>query len=873
MENFSFLQSVAKQYDSLRQNQAISSWVWKQAQQLFQIGACQLLSQVRNVYEYSVIEEGKETQVRFTLWEDRIDCRTSPPTYDWSLSSLAAFLQLMQDVRSEEFAPIAEGKRYTRQGMMKRVLAERRQRAEKANYTIYFADNIYGEHLLINERGIRYKITLRDFENETGYCDTPDWKTNKLGTTKHIMFAFKKLKENQQLFQTLSKTYPFIEIYTDPLKNYQITWYYPHTLPPDVERLIKQYFGNEKHIPLNRVTDFLGFIRQAEQHKEILIRPEVIELIERKFDELMLEEIKRNFRVDYSLLKTSLFSYQKEGIEFATFRIGAIIADEMGLGKTIQAIGAAVAKKSIFQFKRCLVVVPASLKMQWKQEIERFTDEKAHIVEGNAEQRMAIYQQWNVYFLIISYETVLRDIHVLKKVEIDFVILDEAQKIKNFASQTANAVKSLNRRHSLVITGTPLENNLIELYSIVSFVDPYFLAPLWEFSYQYCYFDEKQPDRITGYYNLLELNERLRPILLRREKRHVLKELPFVQEMDVWVNMHPQQALFHQDCLRQIARILTKKFLTAFDVQKIMMLLQQMRMVCNSTELVDIAQTPISPKLEELEHILIKKLDIKKANRKVIIFSEWVKMLQIVGRMLRKYQIDFVEITGSVAIPQRHKLIQKFETDVDCKVFLSTEAGESGLNLQVADTLINVEIPWNPAKKNQRLGRIDRIGQQSRHLTIINLITSHSIEARIAAGMIIKQTLFEGVLNAQPYFDMIDMSAQGKAYFVQQLMEMVESFQQPIEETEEKIVENPLAAPLWDDSDIDEVELSSTLNISVSEIENLLQQGTAFLSALLRTATGKETALQDPSIQINPTSGEVVLKFRLPLFNHETKNS
>jgi len=885
MMNYELVPIITNQYKQLKQNKAISPLVWQQAQDLYEAGACKLLSQAKNVYEYWVTDSFKDSEVRFTIWENQIDCLTQPHTQEWGKHSLAAFLQLIQDIRSQEQVLVTEGKKYTREGMMKRVLAERRARAEKANYTIYFADNIYGEHLLINERGIRYKITLRDFDSETGYCDTPDWRTNKLGTTKHIMFAFKKLKSDKALYEKLNKTYPFVEIYTDPLRDYMITWYYPHQLPPQVEQLIRQYFGSETHIPMSRVTDFLGFIRKAENHKEILIRREVHELVERQFDELMLEEVKRNYKVDFSSLKTDLFPYQKEGIEFGTFRSGAIIADEMGLGKTLQAIGVAIAKKDIFGFNKCLVITPASLKAQWKREIERFSHEIAQIIEGNAEQRIATYKEWQSYFIIANYETVLRDINFLKNIEIDFVILDEAQKIKNFTSQTANAVKALDRKHSLVITGTPLENNLTELYSIVSFVDPYFLAPLWEFSYQYCYYDEKQPDKVTGYYNLQQLNERMRPILIRREKRHVIKELPFVSQVDVWVNLHPDQKNYHDDCAAQIAKILHKKFLTPFDSQRLMLLLQEMRMVCDSTLLIDNAEMlailgtagkkPVSPKLEELEYILLEKLDIKNTKRKIIIFSEWVKMLQAIGHMLRKHNIGFVELTGSVAVSSRDKLVTRFETDDNCKIFLSTEAGGSGLNLQVADTVINFELPWNPAKKNQRIGRIDRLGQTSKHLTVINLITHKSIEARISAGLSLKQNLFDGVLDNQATLNIVDMSAQGRAYFIEQLTEIIEAIDQDTIETEERIKENPFDAPDWEEVDTEDVVLSPPTTAEVlssvpvqptaSEIQTVLSQGVVFLSGLIRMATGKELSLSGNEVEVNPQTGEVTLRFKLPV--------
>src|SRR5690606_7001257 len=205
----------------------------------------------------------------------------------------------------------------------------------------------------------------------------------------------------------------------------------------------------------------------AEQLSHILIRPEVEEKVRKAWDQEMLETVKKDTKLDFSSLKVSLFPYQQEGVEFATFREGAIIADEMGLGKTIQAIATAVMKKKLFGFRRTLIICPASLKDQWKQEIEKFSHEQAEVVNGFPQQRSEIYRDSQAYFLIVNYETVLRDLREINKMDTDFIILDEAQKIKNFSTVTAQSIKRLSRKHALVITGTPIENRLIDLYSIV----------------------------------------------------------------------------------------------------------------------------------------------------------------------------------------------------------------------------------------------------------------------------------------------------------------------------------------------------------------------------------------------------------------------
>src|SRR5699024_6059870 len=205
----------------------------------------------------------------------------------------------------------------------------------------------------------------------------------------------------------------------------------------------------------------------------------------------------------------------------------------------------------------------------------------------------------------------------MNKMDTDFIILDEAQRIKNYTTITAQNIKKLHKKHALVITGTPIENRLTDLYSVMQFIDPDFLTPLWEFSYQHCYFDANKKDKIVGYYNLQQLNERLKSVLLRREKRQVIKELPNVTEMTVPVDLHPDQADYHSSFAKGVATILRKKYISPYDWQRLMLLLNNMRMACDSTYLID-KETYHSPKMQELKHILLEKLDIKSGTKKII---------------------------------------------------------------------------------------------------------------------------------------------------------------------------------------------------------------------------------------------------------------
>jgi SNF2 family DNA or RNA helicase len=509
-----------------------------------------------------------------------------------------------------------------------------------------------------------------------------------------------------------------------------------------------------------------------------------------------------------------------------------------------------------------------------------------------------MYRSADAYFLIANYEMVLRDWPIINKYPADFIILDEAQRIKNYATKTAHAIKSLAKKHALVITGTPIENRLIDLYSIVGFIDPYFLAPLWEFSYQHCYFDLESKNKINGYYNLKNLKKRLQPILLRREKHTVLRQLPHISERDIPVQMHPLQEDYHASFAKGIASILSKKFITPFDMQKLMLLLTKMRVVCDSTNLID-HETHISPKLEELEHVILEKLDIHNTKRKIVIFSEWIRMNNIIGKMLRKNDIGYVELNSKVPVNKRGNIIKTFEEKPYCKVFLSTEAGGTGLNLQVADTIINFELPWNPSKKNQRIGRIDRLGQLSKKLNVINFITKNSIEEKIAAGLILKQDLFEGVLDPSSQTDSVDFSTKGRSQFLKQLEGTIKDLETPVpireEEAEKEMAAEKVATAGYEpeteeeeevlqpcveaaklDEEQAEIPVSKTesgtepsayrreLDASrLQEMEEVMQHGMGFLAGLYKLSTGKDLDVQGKRIEINRETGEVVMRFKL----------
>jgi superfamily II DNA or RNA helicase len=871
---------------------------------------CQLTTRDDRRYRFTIEDRFDDFEVDIDATEQKLryacSCRSSQTICPHIATALLQLRQILDEEAEEAAAPDSAGERYTREEMIRRVLKERHEKAEKEVFELAIGDNIHGFHEVATAAGARYQITIRDFETNNGYCSCPDFRTNKLGTCKHLIYAVMNIKKKLSRKANLKKQeYPFIEIFCDPLNEYHIACYSRGEITEPVEHLLKKYFAGSDYIMPDQYRRFLSFLHEAREHKKILVRPEVWERIDRHFENEEINGLQTRYCPDFSKTKLNLLDFQKEGVLFSLFRKGNIIADEMGLGKTIQAITIAVFKKDIYDFQRVLVVCPASLKSQWKNEIEKFSNEKAVIISGGRKVRGDLYQNSDAYFLITNYEAVLRDITVIGNHPPDLVILDEAQRIKNYETKTSTAVKSIPRKHSLVITGTPIENRLIDLYSVMNFIDPYFLAPLWEFSMNHCYFDKSSKNKIRGYFNLQALKQRLSGVVIRREKSEVLEQLPAVQEMTVPVELTVEQKEIHSGFARALIPFLRKKHKTIYDMQRIFQLLTSMRMVCDSTFLID-KETHFSPKLSELEEILAEKLDILRTRHKVLIFSEWKTMLGLIEKLLQRLHIPYVLLCGDVPVEKRGKLVEEFNGNPDCLVFLSTEAGGVGLNLQAADTVINFELPWNPAKKNQRIGRIHRLGQKSPKLTVINLVALDSIEERIAAGIELKESLFDAVLNEGDLTDEVDFSTKGRSTVIEQVEKMVsplliamegeaaqemeisppaKGLQLPPYDTsnknvlaedfcaetdaasrEESLPVFPAAATDRKSEPVSRPEGSAAGTANVEEMEQTLNQGMLFLSGIMKMATGKELLASEKAIQIDRKSGEVVMRFRLPGF-------
>ena len=349
-------------------------------------------------------------------------------------------------------------------------------------------------------------------------------------------------------------------------------------------------------------------------------------------------------------------------------------------------------------------------------------------------------------YKIVSYNSACNDIKILGKLECDLLIMDEVQRLKNWNTQISKAARRIVSDYSVILSGTPLENKLEELYSIVEFADQYALSPYYKFRNDCILTDDT--GKVLGYQNLNAVGNRLKDILIRRRKKDVNLQLPARMDQTIFVPMTKEQMGIHDEFKNVVARLVLKwqrmHFLSETDRRRLMLSLSQMRMVCDSTFILD-QKSRFDTKVEEAMNIITDIIDGSE-DGKVVVFSGWERMTRLLAQELENRGIGYENLHGGVPSAKRKNMVSNFTELPQSRVFLSTDAGCTGLNLQAASTIINLDLPWNPAVLEQRIARIYRIGQQ-RNIQVINLVAAHTIEESMIGKLKFKTSLFEGVLD------------------------------------------------------------------------------------------------------------------------------
>lgn len=604
-----------------------------------------------------------------------------------------------------------------------------------------------GEYIVSNpEKHNEYKVVYRGANSEWNYCSCLDFKTSRLGTCKHIE-AVKKWFGGKRGVHVHREIPPYTSVYLSYRGERCVKIRIGSDNKEAYEHLAKDYF-DENHVLKEAAYAHIGsFLKQARQisdtfrcYKDAI---DFIVDIREKATRKKIVDTYDDQKLD-ELLKVTLYPYQKEGIRFAAKAGKAIIADEMGLGKTIQAIGTAELLRKEGLVGSVLILCPTSLKYQWRSEIKKFTDAEVYVIEGSHLKRKESYNRPEPY-KIISYNSAANDIKILGGLQTDMLIMDEVQRLKNWNTQISRAARKIESDYSVILSGTPLENKLDELYSIVEFVDNFRLAPYYLFKEKHIIQDET--GKVLGYQNLNDIGKQLGDILIRRRKKDVKLQMPKRMDKNLFVPMTKEQMAMHQEWQNSVRMLVLKwrkmHFLSDKDRKRLLLFLSQMRMVCDSSYILD-QKTRYDTKVDECVNIISDI--ISEEGEKVVVFSQWERMTRLVAKELEKNGIGFEYLHGGVPSEKRKNLVDNFMNEPSSRVFLSTDAGSTGLNLQAAATIINIDLPWNPAVLEQRIGRIYRLGQQN-NIQVINLVAPHSIEEGMLGKLRFKTSMFEGVLD------------------------------------------------------------------------------------------------------------------------------
>ena len=618
---------------------------------------------------------------------------------------------------------------------------------EHFNISCVDDDLFPGEYIVRNpEKNNEYKVVYRGANSEWNYCSCMDFKTSRLGTCKHIE-AVKKWFGGKKGVHVHRELPPYTSVYLSYRDERCVKIRIGSDNKEAYEQLAKDYF-DENHVLKKSAYARIGsFLKQARQISDTFrCYKDAIDFIIDIREKAKRENIVKTYddeKLD-NLLKVNLYPYQKEGIRFAAKAGKAIIADEMGLGKTIQAIGTAELLRKEGLIGSVLVLCPTSLKYQWRSEIKKFTDAEVFVIEGSHLKRKEAYNRPEPY-KIISYNSAANDIKILGSLQTDMLIMDEVQRLKNWNTQISRAARKIEADYSVILSGTPLENKLDELYSIVEFVDNFRLAPYYLFKDKHIITDET--GKVLGYKNLNDIGKKLSDILIRRRKKDVKLQMPERSDKNLFIPMTNEQKDMHQEWQNQVRLLVLKwrkmHFLSDKDRKRLLLFLSQMRMVCDSSYILD-QKTRYDTKVDECVNIISDI--ISEEGEKVVVFSQWERMTRLIAKELEKKEIGFEYLHGGVPSEKRKNLVDNFMNEPSSRVFLSTDAGSTGLNLQSAATIINIDLPWNPAILEQRIGRIYRLGQQN-NIQVINLVTPYSIEEEMLGKLRFKTSMFEGVLD------------------------------------------------------------------------------------------------------------------------------
>lgn len=521
---------------------------------------------------------------------------------------------------------------------------------------------------------------------------------------------------------------------------------------PEYMKKMKRIFysgkQNKEHKMVFSLYDLLG-IRHL-----LMDDPEVIARIDKKVDLLFYDNLHhlKDKEIDLPKLNIKLRDYQILGLKWLMYmyanKFGCCLADDMGLGKTIQTI-ALLAKIYEKEKRPSLIVMPKSLLFNWEEELAKVAPQlKIHTLHGS---QWEIRKAARCNVILTTYDTIRIYWKHLSVIDYHCIILDESQKIKNINSQTYDAVCQLSCVFRLSLSGTPFENNLLELYALFHFLNPSIFESFDDFHKKYFLPITRKGDKDS----IRELKQKIYPFVLRRIKEEVIDELPKLTEETIEVKMSDDHAYLYQKWrLRSLSKVHGAKSKMA-----IFRALSELRQIASVPEMIS-ENVVKSSKADIVNSHLLYKV---KEGHKIIVFFSYLKGIDILGDSLQKHHIEFLTLTGKTE--NRKEVVENFNTNPNIKVLLMTlKTGGVGLNLTSADTVYIFEPWWNKAAENQAVDRLHRIGQ-TKDVTCYSVITKDTIEQKMQELQRIKSDLFEEILSTQGNVAKI-LSAENVEYLI-----------------------------------------------------------------------------------------------------------
>ena len=525
-------------------------------------------------------------------------------------------------------------------------------------------------------------------------------------------------------------------------------------------------YRKDKYITLsdgNRAIIDEGFMRRLERlyrhgaQKDGTLRisffdlPEVEELMQQRMDGEAFEHHRavydgfnrlKDQKMNFPKVRAQLRNYQQEGVKWINYlyenKLGGCLADDMGLGKTLQTI-AMLARVYPKVRKSSLIVMPRTLLFNWQDELNKFAPQLTYTVYYGAQRNLE--EAMKSQLVLTTYALVRNDIETFCKKKFHYIILDESQSIKNVGAQTTKAVMLLHGEHRLALSGTPIENNLTELYSLFRFLNPAMFGQLEEFNREYTYPIQQQGDKDT----MSALRRKIFPFILRRVKRDVLTELPDRTEQTLYCEMSEEQKRFYEERRRYYHKMVKKEITTNGIAKSQMVMFQalsELRRIASVPESLSDNQV-CSPKIERLMDGISEAVE---NGHKVVVFFKFIAGIELVSERLEQLNIDFATMTGSTH--DRRSVISRFVNDPQCLVMLMTvKTGGVGINLTVADTVFIFEPWWNRAAEEQAINRLHRIGQK-KNVMSYSMIMRDTIEEKIRLLQEKKAELFEGLIGS-----------------------------------------------------------------------------------------------------------------------------